>query len=354
MSGVKRQLKALTLSHISAVTYPCQEGAQAKILKAAPGATILKYCGDEPGAKSFATLLADKEEREKIWQAQQELWPVFDALSESIRSTLADANLTSDAKQSMIRQSVTDFLETIRAKSPEVEAELAKHLATIEKEGSEMSKIFKTLDEATAEIEKKDTEIADLTKSVETLTAERDAAVAKADEMEKAKDKAETDLEDMKKRADAAGTDEVIKVAGQEVRKSVVGDAHFAIFKAQADEMAKARDDAATARFEKRATEEFPSLVGTAAEKASVLKAIAGAGEEVVKAADAILTSAEKLAKAAFEKNGTSGGDAPEGQVTKAAFDAKVDEIQKRDGSSRQVAMQKARVELPGYAEGTA
>jgi hypothetical protein len=116
--------------------------------------------------------------------------------------------------------------------------------------------------------------------------------------------------------AKAAAGDESIVIEGQTIRKSAVGDSMFAIMKAQAKRIddneaaiAKAAETAANATFTKLATEKFPTLVGSVDERASVLKFLSTAPEDVRKAADAILAAAEATAKLAFSKLGTLATD---------------------------------------------
>lgn len=124
------------------------------------------------------------------------------------------------------------------------------------------------------------------------LTTERDAAVAKAGTLEKA--------------AEIAKSDEVLKVGETEVRKSVVGEASFAIFKAQQAAIEKAEDRAEMATLEKRASDEFGHVALAAPQVAAVLKAAKALPEEVAKSIETLLSTNEKLAKAGFNSIGVS------------------------------------------------
>lgn len=187
-----------------------------------------------------------------------------------------------------------------------------------------------------------------MTKTIEELTAENadlTAKLAKAcgelDDLKAKMGEQETELEETKKSL-AAATDETVSVGGESFRKSEVGDVSFRAMKAMANE----RD---TARFEKAASEQYPTLVGTATEKGAVLKAMATMDTETAKALTSILDAAEKMAKAGFDRIGTAypGVSQPTAKAAQATYDAKVAEIAKRDGISQTAAMQKARTEFP-------
>lgn len=109
----------------------------------------------------------------------------------------------------------------------------------------------------------------------------------------------------------AKAADEVLTVNGTEIRKSVIGVDAFAIMKSQQaeletqrQEITKAKEEAEFSVLTKRAEDEFKHVVGTAAEKASVLKALATQPEEVQKNFEAILKSAEEMAKSGFQTFG--------------------------------------------------
>lgn len=197
-------------------------------------------------------------------------------------------------------------------------------------------------------IEELTAEVGTLKGQVASLTSERDAATAKAAAATAKAEKAQADCEDAMKEKDeakkalAAATDEVIKVEDTEVRKSEVGPAQFALTKALIDKADKAT-------FEKRAQDEFPNVVGTAAEKGLVLKAMAAMSEDTQNALTAIMTAAEKMTSIGFGRIGTSfpGEQNVAKAEAEAGFTAKVHEVAKRDNIPLSVAMGKARAEFP-------
>jgi polyhydroxyalkanoate synthesis regulator phasin len=331
----RARFTSLKLAELSSVDRPAQPGALAVIMKRddaprSPAAqpsimalAVAKYISEDDGAHTFGEVLQANEFDEKIW-------PMVSALSQSIRSIMGDTGIKAADKEAKVTQSVDEFLAAVRAISPEAATASEKRLAElISKKDSTMPK---TIDELTAKVE----ELAGQLASANTLaTAEKARA-----------DKAEGELATEKtahgetRKALTEATDEVITVGGAELRKSAAGEANFSVAKALADE----RD---MAKIEKRAETEFGHVAGTVAEKALVLKAAQTMTEDARKALDAILTSAETMAKGAFGRIG--GGAGPSATVAKAAeeFDGKVAEIAKRDGISQPEAMTKARREHP-------
>jgi hypothetical protein len=190
-------------------------------------------------------------------------------------------------------------------------------------------------------IEQVEGELAKALETIETLKAEVTKGKADFAAMLEDKDKADEECKTAKA-ALVAATDEVIKVDDTEVRKSEVGVASFNLTKALISK-------AETAEFENVAKSDFPNLVGTVSEKALVLKAIATMPEEAKKAAEAILTSAEKMLSAGFTRLGVGHGDLvnPSQKVAEGTFMQKVAEVEKRDGIAKSAALAKARMEFP-------
>jgi len=154
----------------------------------------------------------------------------------------------------------------------------------------------------------------------------------------------------------AKGADEQITINGTVIRKAKVGAESFAAFKSmheqsEANKLAvtKAKDEAETARLEKRADDEFGKLPGTATEKAQVLKAVASAPEAVRLHLEKMLKAGQDAIAKGFERMGHGGGRDADPSIKKAAddFNGAVAKIQKRDDCSKSVALQKAAIEHP-------
>lgn len=346
----KRVIRELKLSHIAAVDRPCQEGARAILIKRAPDDAwdaLAKL--DLSYARSFAEIVIENEQREARWRADQEMWPLFDALRDTLSSIAADQVLDQNQKLTRVQESVSEFVAALRAKWPDVADEISE-IAKVSKDAAAMAPFLKAeasesemevdmdelakLKQQVADLEKKNGELETHLSAANTAKAaaegEVTAATAKVVELE-------TRVETLEKAAD-----ETITVAGNSVSKREVGATQFAVFKGL-------QNEAETARLEKRADDEFGSLPGTTAERAAVLKHMASAPEDVRKAFDAIATTAEKAMSGAFE----SLGHRPSAETRKAAGDfmAKVEEVKKRDGIGKSDAMTKARREFPAEFE---
>lgn len=321
---VRARYTHLKLHELSSVDRPAQPGAKMTIMKRDTRGEelveIAKYVCEDDGAHSFSQVLTENKFSEQIW-------PYTDAFTQSIRSIVGDKGLSGADRDAKITASVGEFLAAVRTISPDTEKQLAE---LINKRDVPMPKTVEQLEGEVStlksQLETSASQLAIANKSLEDLKAEADAKGKEAEETKKAL---------------AAATDEVITVGGQELRKSEVGAANFTMAKAMRDE----RD---TAIFEKRASEEFPNLVGTTTEKALVLKSIETLPEDAKKAATAILTAAEKMTAAGFDRIGTGGGNnSPTEKAAEAGFMTKVAEVQKRDGIKQSDAMSKARQEFP-------
>jgi hypothetical protein len=330
----RRNLRNLKLRAIAAVDDPCQEHAKALIIKrnfstdTQRDETVRelgKYICQDDGAHSFQECLADSK-------FDQNIWPCVDALSQSIRSIVGDGSLTGAERDSQIQTSVDQFLSAVRAISPEVSKRLEPLLR---KEGRSMPKTVEELEKQVSEL------TGQLTSANALVASEK----ARADAAEKAKtdalsekDKAVADC-NTAKAALAAATDETISYGGEEIKKSEVGDGPFKIAKA-------ATASEQNSRLEKRASEEFPHVVGTPTQKARILKFVDGLDpekDETAKALLAVLKSAEKMAKLGFANLGSRGEKDPDVKKARQTYDQKVEEIRKRDEIGRAAAMSKAR-----------
>lgn len=281
---------------------------------------IAKYICQDDGAHSFQECLDDSK-------FDQNIWPCVDALSQSIRSIVGDGSLTGAERDTQIQSSVDQFLSAVRDLSPEVSKRLEP---LVRKEGRSMPKTVEELEK----------EVGDLTGQLTSANAIVASEKARADKAEGELTAERTAHGETKKQLVTA-TDETIKVGDTEIKKSVIGPDQFAMAKALADD----RDHAV---LEKRADGEFRHVVGTASEKALILKSVNGRGEDdpLKKALLAVLTSAEKMAKLGFENLGSRGESDPDVKKARQTYEGRVAEIQKRDECNRAQAMSKARREF--------
>lgn len=190
-------------------------------------------------------------------------------------------------------------------------------------------------------VEELNAKVAELTGQLTSANALVASEKARADGLQTQLD-AEKTAHSTTKAALVTATDESIVVGGQTISKSAVGDAQFTVMKAL-------HEESATTRFEKRAELEFAHVTGTPAEKAAVLKHLdtLPADNAARKAAEAILTSAEKMAKAGFANLGSSNDRTPSAKQAQVDFEGKVEEIMARDKLTKVKAMSKARREFP-------
>jgi hypothetical protein len=350
----KRVIDELHLTHIAAVNHPCQEGALARTIKSRADLVAVIKEIDLPVARGFAEVMEANEAWKRRWEVQDKLWPVFDAIRESLVSIAADQGMDESTKLSRSEQSVTEFIEALRAQWPEVASEFEKNAEALSKSSVDVAAIIKGMvpSEETDmnELEKARADLAEAITAKNAAIAERDAAVAKLRETETAKAKAEGEkekltgeLEGLKKsNADLlAKHDETFTLSGTTtvVKSSEVGATNFAIMKAQEDRVIKAETEG-------RVEKEFPHVAGTTAEKSALLMHLRGAPEAILKTAETIFTAAEKMTAGAFQTLGGRGE-----QIEKAAGDfmTEVTKLQTDEKLSKSVAMErvgKARPDL--------
>lgn len=234
-----------------------------------------------------------------------------------------------------------------------MEKEIAELKAQLEKSAADIAALTKSVEERDAALKAAEVAKAEA-EALAALDADERAFMAKmSDEKKKGwpmKDKKERKKEmDMEKAAD-----ETVIVDGQSIAKSAVGDAAFAIIKAQAaanaanaEAIAKERDARVLAEMTKRAEVEFPHVPGTVQERAAMLKAVDELPEAVRKSVLGVLVAHEALAKQAFNFAGKDGRADPSLLSKRAEYQSKVADIQKRDNCSRAVAMEKMAKEHP-------
>ena len=153
--------------------------------------------------------------------------------------------------------------------------------------------------------------------------------------------------------------DEVLTVDGQQIRKSVVGDVSFAVFKSQEARIAKSEE---VARLEKenrlfqedikKAADAWPNIKGTDIEKGSLFAIIHGIKNEDVKkyALEVFASANEVVSKTLYTELGSSAEfdinlDTPQGQ-----YEAMAKALAKENG----IKVGDAYIELAKTVEGKA
>jgi hypothetical protein len=360
-------MREFRLDEISAVDRPAQAHAKFAIAKRhAPqtqdpviAATLVRDWlakVDEPGAKTFDEVLAEREAQRQAAEVTDAMWPLYWALQDSVTSIIADASLDAGAKKAQVQATVDSFMTALRGALPDVEAELAKLL----KKQDEDPTMPKTDAEKLADLEKQH---AETEKQLQRATALATLTDAQKAHLAALPDDAARDAFitlPVEKRDEAvrkaAESDEVLTtVDGQTLRKSVVGEAMFSIVKSQD---ARLRDQATALKAEtekrvdaelrKRVSDEFAHLPGTEDERFELLKAAQALPEAARKTLEEGLKKAETVAAGAFSTlghgNGQRGLEVIKGG---AAFEKRVTEVQARDKCTKTEAMARAAEEFP-------
>jgi len=321
----RRVMKEFSISEISAVDRPAQKGAKMTIMKRdASGVVeavdysksdlfgdIVQKCYDyvssyDVSPRTFTEIAAENEKRRRYWEAQEEIWPFIDALSSSLRSIVGAASLSASAKEQMIRTDVESFFEAVKDKLPEIEEELTKFFADPEcfgvptaghNPGDHVSKTEKETDmtdneKAVAELEKKLADVTGQLAKANLMNSLSDAERSyvkrlSGDEADRFIKMGTVERSALMKAAES--NDEVVKVDGQSIRKSEVGEIAFGIIKKGQEDLVVSKKAAEIAAFTKRAEEELPNLPGEAVAKGEVLRAIETLDENVKKTLTAML-----------------------------------------------------------------
>lgn len=351
----KRIMRAFRIDEISGVDRPAQEHAKVVIQKRnadapAPATEalakglydVMSSSGNPPGARSFSDLIAATEECRRQSAVSQELWPYFDALTDSVRSIVADATMDEPGKINAIRQSIDQFTAAVVSAVPDAEAEIEKLFTDPAKSG-----VFLAGNPAGDHVSKGDNQMSDDIKKVADLEAQVATLTKSVTDLTKAKDEAEAKAADLAKAADIAKNDEVLKVGETEVRKSAVGEATFAMFKAQQADLQKARDETDMAILTKRAGDELGQLPGEAIAKAKVLKAINGMSAEDKAVLDTMLKAGQAAIAKGFQKFGVVSGGANADNPT-----AKLDTLAKAKAEKDSISFAKAYTAVLDTEEG--
>lgn len=369
-------LDDINLNEISAVDDPAQPTAKATIFKRSGKSSLVSeivkaygYPLEETKQTDFKLQLKINEDQKKLWDARDKLYPLFDALNQTVGNIVADSFLSVDQKRERIEQNAKSFADSVISEIPDISNDLLKLFKNAgpsgdntnpEEESMTPEEIEKKVSDAvaanTAELQKNFGE--DLAKAVDAAFEAMFALDGSELELLKAKSKEDQDElmkltpeERKKKLKDEKATDEVVKFEGKEIAKSAVGDATFALYKrleAMDIEVAKAKEAEEFAKLEKRASEEFGNLPGTEVEKAKILKAVSALDEEVKKNLEAILKAANEGNKEAFITKGSDkAADLKDADVKKSALDSKVAEIMKSRDVTKSKAYEIVGVENP-------
>lgn len=344
----KRIMREFKMDEISAVDSPAQKPARAVIMKRddsaaidapafAKGIATLAMAatkGENMGARSFADILAEHEERRKQYEANDKLWPLYSALQDSLGSIAGDANLSPAGKLSAIEASIEQFSAAVRAEFPEIAEEIGKAFtdpgiagiikAAREAGGDTVSGKEKPMTDSTAKV-------AELEAQIATMKSENEALAKKA-----------SDAEAALAAAELAKNDATVVIDGETIRKSEVGEGAFKLFQKQQEKIE-------LAAFEKRAEAEVPYLPGEAIAKAEALRAVS----KLPEGARATIEQMLKAGSEAIGKNTQPLGKDGEKPVYEKADD-ELDALAKAYATEHKLTFAKAMTAVLDTPEGKA
>lgn len=402
----KRIMRRFRIREISAVDNPAQEHARMAIMKRRTDRVpvlksgqieviepiIKRYITPSDGAVSFGEVLSERLKEDQYYEVMREISPLISSLDTSLCSIAGDANIDGDTKQIMMRETLEQFMTQIRSQWSDVEDAFGKALEgqegddhmpkTIQELQKEITELTGKLSEvSTALAENKDnaekvTELGEtvknlsdeLTKVQETLRIEMLKSAMSDDEKthlatlkgEDRKAFIEASPEDRAKvlKKDEPANEETIEVGGTVVKKSVVGEAAFAVFKAQQEQVEKANKAAAESaeavkkereqrellEFTKQAEKDWDNLPGELKDKAQVMKVMHSMTEDQRIVLEKMLDAGNKAIKAAYTTIGHQDG---RGEADAKKFNEVVDKIRSEEKLTRTEAMKKARSRHP-------
>lgn len=268
--------------------------------------------------------------------------------------SLVDEPANADAKVTIFKRNSDEKEEAESLGVTETDNQLEKSNMSEENKVS-----VEELQKSLADVTKQNEELAAKLAEAESLSKMSDAEKAY---MEKMSDKEKEDWKTMspeerkRRMGEMKKNDETVEIDGQSISKSAVGEAQFAIFKAQAKKIEaleksarEAVEKAELVGFAKTAREEYGNLPGSDEEKAYLLKAAASLDENVQNTLNSILKAANKANAGAFE---TIGKKSSETSNEEEVLEKKAEEIAKRDNISKEQAIRKALEENPELYKG--
>jgi hypothetical protein len=311
------------------------------------------------GAKPFGDFMAERIRSTRFSEVQEELWPLFSSMQDSVTSILGDASLSADARMLMTRNSVEEFLNAVREKIPAVEAELTELIAAGASAGDHIGKKETPMPDDVKKVADLEKQVADLNSRLTNILTMSKADRDHLDELEGDEKEKYLRMSPEERKAKVKKSTEdnpvVFKSAdGTEFRKS--DDPRLVDMAKRADESDKIakdeRDKREMSDLTKRASDEFGHLPGTPVAKAAILKAMGTMTEEVRKDLEGILKAAEKMVASGFAMKGVMDGSTADTSSPEAQLKKRAEEIQKAESISYEKAYSKAMEQNPDlYAQ---
>lgn len=279
----KQKATDMSLSKLSVVKRPAQEGALAAIIK---GSAITDEQVEKETFMDSLNQIMIEEEAEVLFST---VWDMQYALRNSIRNTIEDSQITN--KKEVIQANITDFATALSG--------IIASTSIIKTGGKTMGKEKTTeelITEAVGPIQKK----LDIAESVAKMDDQTKAYYNSLDDSGKDSFLKMSDDDQGKLIKEAvdniAKNDETFESGGGTIRKSEVGETVFKALKDSktradnAEKIAKEeRDKRELQDFSKTAEATYGNLPGSTDEKGAVLKAIDGLSEVVQKTLEGML-----------------------------------------------------------------
>ena len=345
------RLKNLRLDEISLVDRPAnalskisiwKRDTQTAIEKAdrQPIVDLCKSAFDGQMSTDFRQALSDEMERQRLFEVEEELFPLMDALRESTQTSAI--NMTGEDRDQQIRDNVEAFLSAVRSRidgetmekslmafnkadhEDMSETEKSRFKELLEKEKmSEKDARAKVVSERTnknagspgdnpsdnkGDTMSEDTkkQLGDLKNQVDQLTKQFDTLAKQAESHGLSVKKSEDGSVSVQK----AEAEEYVEVGGEKVAKSAVPAPVLKQIEFQNDQIRKMQERQESEDLRKRAETEIPNLKGTPDQRGALLKSIDSiADEESRKAVMETLKSADAISKSSFQEIGKSAAD---------------------------------------------
>lgn len=319
------KLSNIKLEEVSLVDRPANKGARVVLFKRQKPTdgididrliNLCKSIHDDDRSPDFVEALEDELVDQGIFDINDELWPFFDALRESV--IVSASEMTGDVRDAKIRENVEQFLSHVEDKLNEMSADASQTSVTAGDTGSST----KGLNDMTIEELKK--KLGEMEKQLADMTKERDDAVAKVDG---AKDTGA----DLIKAAKEAGVeivknndgsyaievektkekdDDFIEFNGERVLKSAVPAPVLKALETQQKSIDDLRGRQESVDLAKRVESEIPNLSGSVEHKSEIIKAIDGIeDEDTRKAVFESLKAADAAVSKVFAEIGNDPND---------------------------------------------
>lgn len=310
----KAWLENLDLDEVSLVDRGMNEPSKIVLYKrdsfgALAEAVIKSYA--EP-KESFRAALADMLEEEKAYEKREKMYPLMDALRESV-TAIASQRSGEDFERG-VREQVEEFMLSLRDLDLANDEEEVENREHDDKAGLSGNTSEETEDEM---------DLKELEKRLDDLEQENASFKAQNDALTKALAdngftvSGEGEEITVEKRDDS---DDYIEVEGEMVLKSAVPAPLLKKLERTEGEVAELRKERDQKAIEKRASEELPNLTGEVSVKADIIKALDGIeDEESREAAFGILKAADEATHALLIEKGRAPGshdaDSPEAKI---------------------------------------